>query len=73
MQKKLTISIDEVVYQQLHTVIGERKISKFIENLVKPYVINDEIKSAYVEMAQDVQSEQEAYDWIEGTLSHDLN
>jgi len=36
MQKKLTISIAENVYNDLYTVIGKRKISKFIENLIKP-------------------------------------
>ncbi len=34
MQKKLTITIDEAVYYRLYSVIGEHKISKFIEQLV---------------------------------------
>ncbi len=34
MQKKLTITIDEAVYYRLYSVIGERKISKFIEQLL---------------------------------------
>ena len=39
MQKKLTITIDEQVYDGLHRVIGPRKISQFIEGLVRPHVI----------------------------------
>src|SRR5438874_12500405 len=36
MQKKLTITLDERVYNGLHTVIGRRRISRFIESLVRP-------------------------------------
>ncbi|MFY9590319.1 hypothetical protein [Rickettsia endosymbiont of Halotydeus destructor] len=70
MQKKLTISIDETVYYKLHSMIGERKISKFIEGLVKPYLINEQLAAAYYAMAKDTQREQEAQEWIEG-LSQD--
>ena len=35
MQKKLTITLDEQVYQGLHTVIGRRRISRFIETVVR--------------------------------------
>ena len=38
MQKKLTITIDEDVYAGLYRVVGRRKISKFIESLVRPHV-----------------------------------
>jgi hypothetical protein len=30
MQKKLTITLDEAVYEGLHQVIGRRRISRFI-------------------------------------------
>ena len=39
MQKKLTITIDDGVYHGLHTVVGRRRISQFIESLVRPHVI----------------------------------
>ncbi len=68
MQKKLTITLNEAVYQGLHLIIGNRKISKFIENLVKPYVINSEMELAYKEMAQDLIAEQEALEWVEGII-----
>ena len=38
MRKKLTITIDEDVYAGLYRVVGRRKISKFIESLVRPHV-----------------------------------
>ena len=73
MQKKLTISIDEVVYRNLYSVIGEGKISKFIENIIKPYLINEQLKASYEEMAQDEQREKEANKWIEGLIQDDFN
>ena len=33
MQKKLTITVDEDVYEGLHRVIGRRHISEFIEEV----------------------------------------
>ena len=39
MQKKLTVTIDEEVYEGLRTVIGPRKISRFIQDLVRPHVV----------------------------------
>ena len=42
MQKKLTITIDEDVYAGLYRVVGRRKISRFIESLVRPHVVDDD-------------------------------
>ncbi len=68
MQKKLTISIDEKVYEGLHAVIGRRRISKFIEDLVRPHVLHTELEAAYREMARDEQREAEALEWAEATI-----
>lgn len=70
MQKKLTITIDEQVYQKLYSVIGSGKISKFIESLVKPHLVTNELENAYISMSDDSSREQEALEWIEGAL-HD--
>ena len=53
MQKKLTITIDERVYAGLHTVVGRRRISRFIESLVRPHVIGKDLEVAYKQMAQE--------------------
>ncbi len=68
MQKKLTITVDEQVYDGLHTIIGRRKISQFIESLVRPHVIGAELETAYQEMAQDEGREAEALEWAEATI-----
>ena len=68
MQKKLTITIDEAVYDGLRENIGPRKISKFIEELVRPHVIRPNLESAYAEMARDEEREKEAAKWAEATF-----
>lgn len=68
MQKKLTITVDERVYHGLHTIIGRRRISQFIESLVRPHVIGKDLDLAYQQMAQDEAREAEALDWAEATV-----
>ncbi len=68
MQKKLTITLDERVYEGLHSVIGSRRISKFIESLVRPHVLKKDLDRAYKQMAQDEEREAEALEWAEGTI-----
>ncbi|MDZ7666212.1 MAG: hypothetical protein U5K27_12990 [Desulfotignum sp.] len=68
MQKKLTVTIDKEVYEGLRTVIGPRKISHFIEELVRPHVLKKICTAAYKEMAADQIRESEALEWAEGTI-----
>jgi predicted CopG family antitoxin len=68
MQKKLTISVGEDVYEGLHKVIGPRKISKFLEGLARPHVIGLNLERAYAEMAKDEEREKEATEWVEGMI-----
>ena len=68
MQKKLTITVSKPVYDGLHKVIGRRRISTFIETLVKPHVIGHQLDDAYKQMAADEAREAEALDWAEATF-----
>lgn len=68
MQKKLTITVDEEVYVGLHRIIGPRKISKFVQELVRPHVVRPNLEAAYAEMARDAEREEEAMDWAEATF-----
>ncbi len=68
MQKKLTITIDEQVYAGLHSVVGRRKISQFIESLVRPHVVKHSLEAAYREMALDEAREIKALEWSESTI-----
>ncbi len=68
MQKKLTITVDEKVYEGLHKRIGPRRISHFIEDLVRPHVLDEELEQAYSQMAQDEERESQALEWAEATV-----
>ena len=68
MQKKLTITIDEQVYDGLHNVIGRRRISRFIESLVRPHLVGTDLEASYRQMAADEAREAEALEWAEGTI-----
>jgi len=72
MQKKLTITVDEEVYEGLHKIIGPRKISKFVEELVRPHVVRPNLESAYAQMAKGKKREEEAIEWAEITFK-DIN
>jgi hypothetical protein len=68
MQKKLTITIDQRVYDGLHAVIGPRRISQFIETMVRPHVVGKHLNAAYKEMAEDEAREADAMEWAESTM-----
>jgi hypothetical protein len=63
MQKRMTISIDEAVYDGLVRVVGRRKISKFLEDIARPLVVKDDLESGYQAMAADREREREALEW----------
>ena len=51
VQRRLTISLDEKVYAGLHSKFG-RRLSRFIESVVRPYVIHKDIAEAYRQMEE---------------------
>ena len=69
MRKKLTITIDDEVYEGLHQKVGRRRISRFLETLARPHVLDDELESAYRDMARDEVRETEAEEWSEATAA----
>jgi len=72
MQKKLTITIDEEIYQGLRSVVGPGKISRFIQELVRPHVIEADLESQYHAMSRDEARENEAIEWSEALIKdHD--
>jgi predicted CopG family antitoxin len=68
MSKKLTITIDDAVYEGLHRRIGRRRISRFLEMLARPHVVDLELEAGYQAMAADEAREAEAGEWAENTL-----
>ena len=69
MAKKLTITVDAEVYDGLHSVIGRRRISRFLNDLARPHVVGQDLSAGYAAMAADEAREAEAEAWSEGVLS----
>jgi len=68
MAKKLTITVDDAVYEGLHSVVGRRNISRFLTNLARPYVVRERLEQGYAEMAKDEERESEAHKWAEALI-----
>jgi predicted CopG family antitoxin len=69
MNRKLTITVSEAVYEGLHRTIGRRRISQFIERLARPHVVPQDLEASYREMAADQAREQEALEWSESVIA----
>ena len=63
MHKRITITIDEAVYDGLYRSIGKRRISQFIEDLLRPHVLDSALDAGYRAMAEDSTRELEAMEW----------
>jgi predicted CopG family antitoxin len=68
MHKKMTITIDEEVYDALYRVVGKGNISQFLEELARPHVMKEDLASAYQAMATDTAREGEALEWSNGLI-----
>ena len=71
MHRKMTITVDEKVYEGLYRTVGKRRISQFIEDLVRPYVLDSSLDEGYKAMAADKAREAEAQEWC-NTLAADV-
>lgn len=67
MRRKLTITVDEEVYEGLRRVVGRRHISRFLETLARPHVVLADVDAAYAAMAADEAREKDALEWAEAT------
>ena len=67
MRKKLTLTVDEQVYEGLYRVAGRRNTSSFIESIIRPYLVYDDLNAGYRRMAADAEREAAAVKWAEGT------
>ncbi len=69
MAKKLTITVDAEVYDGLHSVIGRRRISRFLNDLARPHVTGQDLSAGYAAMAADAEREAEALAWSEALVT----
>ena len=71
MHKRMTITLDEAVYEGLKRVIGKRGMSQFIEELLRPHVLDTALDEGYRAMAGDTAREAQAQDWCDA-LARDM-
>lgn len=68
MVRKLTITVDEDVYMGLRARVGARRISRFLNDLARPYVAEAALEESYRAMAADDAREAEAAEWSEALV-----
>jgi hypothetical protein len=68
MPKKLAITVDAEVYEGLHRVIGQRRISRFLNDLARPHGVGRDLRAGYAAMAADEERESEAEACCEGLV-----
>ena len=71
MHKKMTITLDEAIYEGLWRTVGKRRMSQFIEDLVRPLVLTSAMDEGYKAMATDQAREAEAMEWC-NALAKDM-
>ena len=71
MHKRMTITLDEEVYEGLYRTIGKRRMSQFIEDLLRPHVMGTSLDAGYKAMAADKARETEAMEWC-NALAEDV-
>lgn len=71
MHKRMTITLDEAVYEGLYRTVGKRRMSQFIEDLVRPHVMDTSLDDGYRAMAADKGRETEAREWS-NALARDM-
>ena len=72
MHKRMTITLDEAVYEGLNRTVGKRRMSQFIEDLLRPHVLDTVLDDGYRAMAQDKDRELEAQEWC-NDLAKDMS
>ena len=76
MPRKLTITLDDQVYDGLYRAAGRGHISRFIESVVRPHVLKSDsqnLEEGYRKMAADEAREAEALEWTEATIGDVCN
>jgi predicted CopG family antitoxin len=69
----MTITLDEDVYEGLYRTVGKRRMSQFIEDLVRPYVLDVAMDEGYQAMAADKDRETEAMEWSNAMMADMAN
>ena len=66
MKTKLTVMIDDQVLRNLKKRAGARRIGQFIEEQLRPVLMDEKIDESYRAMAADREEMKESQTWMEG-------
>jgi len=69
--RKLTITVSDEVYDGLYGKVGPGHISRFLDSLARPHVVDTELDADYRDLAADADREAEALVWADN-LAGDL-
>jgi predicted CopG family antitoxin len=72
MTRKLTITVSDEVYADLHKRVGRRRISRFIDEMARERFAKRQLETDYAEAAADEKREREAEEWIESDIDEGL-
>lgn len=71
MHRRMTITLDEAVYEGLYRRVGRRRMSQYIEDLLRPHVMDTSLDDGYRAMAADSAREADAQQWC-NALAKDM-
>jgi predicted CopG family antitoxin len=66
MQRQMTISVEEDVYNILAPLMAQKTLGEYISNLVHSRNKPQTLEEAYKAMAADTEREKEAQEWCNG-------
>ena len=72
MTKKLTVTVSDEVYKDLHKRVGRRRISRFIDGMAREHFMEKQLAADYAEAAADEEREREAKEWSESGIDDGL-
>lgn len=64
MHRRMTITLDEDVYEGLRRRVEPRRISQFVSDILRPHVSDTSLDGGYRDMAADAEREAAAQEWI---------
>ena len=73
MHRRMTITLDEAVYEGLYRMVGRRRMSRFIEDLPRSHVVDTSLDDGYRAMAADETREAEAMEWCNALAGDVVN
>jgi len=73
MHKRMTITLDADVYEGLNRLVGKRRISQFISDIVRPHVSDDALEEGYRAMAADAAENEAASEWMDALSNDTIN